>query len=504
MTLRRRMALATAALIVSLLTIAAMSILSVYRLDASLARVVEEYEGLRSLERVSLHVAKARGLLESSQPRLSSVSAILDEALSGLLHFIEQQDAEVYASPEHQLKERRTVEQLIRDFGELVSKLEAQPQQQIGHLRRLELVAEVEILMERMNDLIQHTDVAVQQARDDARQTIRWTTIVVGSAAALVLFAGIAISISQYYSVTTPLRRLRRGVRRIAEGELHLHLDESGDEEFTELAREFNSMAQRLESLYNDLEQRVADKSKQLVRSERLASVGFLAAGVAHEINNPLSIIAGYAELTLKSLDKHKDDPAAQAVIADLQVIRDEAFRCKQITQKLLSLSRKSEGPLEPVNLAAVAEDVAKMLSGLRQYQGRQVIVRIDRREPLIVLAREPEMKQVLLNLTVNALEALGENGGQVLIGVAASNGTVQLDVTDNGAGMTRETLDRVFEPFYTAKRGIAGHGTGLGLSIVHAIIEDHGGQIEAYSEGPQRGSRFTIRLPAAAQEPVA
>ncbi|HSU69032.1 MAG TPA: ATP-binding protein, partial [Tepidisphaeraceae bacterium] len=241
-------------------------------------------------------------------------------------------------------------------------------------------------------------------------------------------------------------------------------------------------------------------KSRELVRSERLASVGFLAAGVAHEINNPLNIISGYAELTLKHVETAGDKlPVAFANDAreNIRTIRDEAFRCKEITEKLLSLSRSGSEGREPLDLSGVAREVASMTKGLGTYKGRRLTVKLDPTQPLEVEANLTEMKQVLLNLTINALESIPQPGGEVSIEGRRTPDWVELCVNDNGRGMEPEVLRHVFEPFFTARRGSGGRGTGLGLSITHAIVENHGGRIYAESDGLGLGARFTVRLPA-------
>jgi len=253
----------------------------------------------------------------------------------------------------------------------------------------------------------------------------------------------------------------------------------------------------------------VAIKSEQRNSSERAATVGFMAAGVAHEINNPLSIISGYAELILRQLVRSDHDPASLAEAAQgLRIIRDEAFRCKEITQKLLSLATAAARRHEPVSLGRVAQDVAEMVRGLKRFSDRRVVLAID--EPpgrLSVLGNRNEIKQVLLNLTVNALEATQPHRGEVRVQVRRpGEAWVELIVSDNGRGMTHRVLERVFEPFFSAKRSPRGgeHGTGLGLSITRTIVDSHGGEIHAESEGPGRGSRFIVRLPATPEVPLA
>jgi len=152
----------------------------------------------------------------------------------------------------------------------------------------------------------------------------------------------------------------------------------------------------------------------------------------------------------------------------------------------------------EPLSLADVAKEVAEMTRGLKNYRDRRLRLRFPAGEPLSVVAQRTEMKQVLLNLTINALEAVRPGAGEVCIEGRRRNGWVELKVRDNGRGIPREALKHLFEPFFTDKRGAGEPGTGLGLSITHAIVEGHGGRIDAHSEGPGRGSRFTFQLPAA------
>jgi signal transduction histidine kinase len=202
-------------------------------------------------------------------------------------------------------------------------------------------------------------------------------------------------------------------------------------------------------------------------------------------------------------------------VEATLKVIRDEAFRCKDITSKLLSLARPGEPKRQRVDLAAAAESVVSAIGGLKHFKERTITVRAEAAEPLVVDAVEGEMKQVIMNLLINALEATDDDGsGEVHVTLARGGGyperhTVTLTVSDNGRGMSPETLEQVFEPFFTDRPRVPGSpprpGTGLGLSITHAIIQSHGGRITAHSDGVGRGSWFVIELPAAqgVEEPV-
>jgi signal transduction histidine kinase len=261
-------------------------------------------------------------------------------------------------------------------------------------------------------------------------------------------------------------------------------------------------MAAELQSFYRELEARVAEQSKRLAASERLASVGFLAAGVAHEINNPLSIMSGHAESLLRRLKDHPNsDCSSEEVRQSLDIIRDEAFRCKQITQGLLDLSRKRDEEPERVSIWRVVDDVVSLSKASAADRGVAISVNGDRSDALAVAGSAPELKQVLLNLIANAMDAAKSDAGGVEVRAGRANGCVELAVRDDGRGMTPETLAQVFEPFFTLSKGRG--GIGLGLAISQAIVEKHHGTLEAASDGPDCGSVFTLRLPAETEAPA-
>ncbi len=336
------------------------------------------------------------------------------------------------------------------------------------------------------------------------RVALNLTLIGVMSMVGILAAAGLGFG--QDRLVMVPLQRLRDGVARISGAQFGEAIDPpsmGSTREFQDLAADFNRMARELDGFYKRLEDQVREKSRELVRSERMASVGFLAAGVAHEINNPLNVISGYAELTGRQLEADRlplGEAGADEARESLRVIRDEVFRCKEITEKLLSLLRDGKESREPLDLCGVVRDVASMTRGLKDYRDRRVSLEIDDSGPLEVQANLTEMKQVLLNLTINALQSAPAEGGEVSIEARCAGDWVVLAVRDNGQGMVPEVLRHVFEPFFTARRADragSARGTGLGLSITHAIVESHGGRISAESAGPGKGARFTVRLPA-------
>ncbi len=330
------------------------------------------------------------------------------------------------------------------------------------------------------------------------------------SGAGVLLLAGL---LRFFYGwVFNPVRDLQQGAGRVAQGDFEHRIDVRSGDEMEDLAAAFNDMTNRLRDMYRDLERQVNERSRQLVRSERLASVGFLAAGVAHEINNPLASIAFCSEALEARLGElleapapvrkpglfQKSGPAAapardtEVVVKYLKMIQEEAFRCKRITERLLEFSRGSERRREPADLAELVQSVLDVAQHLQNGKGKQVLFDPP---PVRVVAcvSAQEIKSVILNLVVNALDSM-EEGGRLMIRLALRDGMAELVFTDTGCGMTEEVLENIFEPFFTRSR--TGKGTGLGLTISHRIVSQHGGEIDAESPGPNRGATFTVRLP--------
>jgi signal transduction histidine kinase len=476
MTLRCKMIYQIGAMIVGLVLLAIAPLWGIVSLHEDFGGAVRGFHELRDLYEVGQWAASTKVAIMGRHSELASISWPRNTP-SALAPFLQEAAAAFQKS-----------------HGRLPT--DAEYAEQIGALNRIV----VEVLHE--SDQIEKRI----SAKESDAQTHRLTTMVaVAALGAVVVGVSVLLGVAQYFGVIGPLRQLGQSVRQIAAGSFANRIEMRSSAEFAALADDFNRMAQELDSLYRDLEQKVALKSRELVRSERLASVGYLAAGVAHEINNPLGIIAGYAERSLAGMEEEPTDAGLRKA---LQTICSEAFRCKEITGKLLSMARGAEEEKRLVNLAAVARDVVSTVGTLRPEAGKKMaIAPADDAARLGVLARAGEMKQVMLNLFLNALDAIdGVAGGKVDITVRRQGRAVELCVEDNGRGMTGQTLERIFEPFYTEKRGDRGQagkddprrGTGLGLSITHAIVLAHGGRIQASSPGLGQGSRLVVELPAA------
>lgn len=332
--------------------------------------------------------------------------------------------------------------------------------------------------------------VRIESTRKQAQKSI-WLLCCTGVLAVLMM-AGLLRFF--YRWVAVPIRDLELGVSRVAKGDFQHRIEIHSGDEIEDLSKSYNEMTDKLRAMYENLAQQVNERSRQLVRSERLAGVGFLAAGVAHEINNPLASIAFSAEALegrlAALLHSPGTSPDRDDIAKYLKMIQEEAFRCKEITQKLLAFSRGGEKSREQADLAEVVQGVLDMVKHLQNCKGK----RIDfRPTPMLAWVNAQEVKQVFLNLVINALESMDDDG-TLTITHGVRDGFIELVFKDTGCGMTPDVLENIFEPFFTRSR--TGKGTGLGLSISHRIITQHGGEIEASSDGAGKGSTFKIRLP--------
>lgn len=330
---------------------------------------------------------------------------------------------------------------------------------------------------------------------DADRESYSTSLAIVYGTSVLVLVMLAMLTWLGYRAIFQPMQQLHRGVTILGKGNFdsRVHLD-SGDE-MEELGQAFNSMADHLQGIYRDLNHQVEERSRQLIRSERLASVGFLAAGVAHEINNPLASIAFCGEALESrlqgSLPAESED--GDIVRNYLKMIQQEAFRCKAITEKLLDFSRAGEPERIETDMVGLVRSVIEMVEHLGRNHGKSIV--FEPREAVIANVNPQELKQVLLNLVINALESVDE-GGTVWLQMEQTPEKIRIAVRDNGCGMPPEVLANLFEPFFTRNR--TGKGTGLGLSISHLIVSQHGGTLDASSDGPGKGSAFAVTLPNA------
>ncbi|MCB1318281.1 MAG: Cache 3/Cache 2 fusion domain-containing protein, partial [Leptospiraceae bacterium] len=294
-------------------------------------------------------------------------------------------------------------------------------------------------------------------------------TLIIGFLAVmLVLFAA--------KRLTNPMQRMIAGVREVRKGRLDVKLAVNGNDELGELAENFNRMTQVL--------QQNKDMESTLAQQNKMAALGVLSAEVAHEINNPLGVILGYAGYLEGKMDS--SDPAFKSI----QEIRRESKRCKNIVQDLLSYARVPKPALIETDLPALLDQISDFAAHHTDLK-RMHIVRDFAPDLPNVWVDGDQIRQVAMNLMINAGAAMTP-GGRLTVGAAVGEeGWVRLRFADSGSGISPENLEKIFEPFFTTKA----RGTGLGLAITRTIVEQHGGRIEIASQVGQ-GTQVTVHLP--------
>jgi len=304
---------------------------------------------------------------------------------------------------------------------------------------------------------------------DGGREALRFTLILHGTAlgVAVLLLIGVIVSLR-------PIRALIDAVRQVAKGDLNATIPVKRKDEIGELATEVNQMAEALKA-----------QRQALVKAERLAAVGKMAALVAHEIRNPLNAIALNAELIEESLN----DPDPEQVRPLLGAVRKEVERLTDVTEAYLRFARLPRPDPEPIDLAGAARD----LLNFQQEEARRfgVTIKLESPKNLSISADPDQIRQALLNLLRNAIEAAGD-GGHVTLKVEDGEKFAKLIVEDDGPGISEKHKEEIFEPFFSQKK----HGTGLGLSVARRVAEGHGGglKLEAQPAG-RTGARFVLEL---------
>jgi signal transduction histidine kinase len=468
---------------------------NVVKLKVTAETHAENAEGVLRLEEdFSRQLQEARGTLTAYEHKLNDTISL-------------------GRAPEKGVKEKDQVGALEELFAELAQALNKVPEAEVGARETRSLILSNEAvtniiarLVKTSGDLIDIINTNLGKRIIHAQEDYKVSLAIVISTSVIGILLMVSLLRFFYGWVFYPVRDLQQGAGRVAQGDFEHRIEVHSGDEMEELAAAFNDMTSRLREMYTDLARQVNERSRQLVRSERLAGVGFLAAGVAHEINNPLASIAFCSEALERRLEEALAAPPGKAAAAAdrevitkyLKMIQQEAFRCKEITQRLLEFSRGGERRREQTNLADLIQGVLDMVQHLQNCRGKELIF-----EPggaPVAWVNAQEIKSVVLNLVVNALDSM-DDGGTLRIGLRQRDRMAEVVFADTGCGMSPEILENIFEPFFTRSR--TGKGTGLGLSISHRIINQHGGEIEAVSPGPNQGSTFTVRLPLQPVEPV-
>ncbi len=359
------------------------------------------------------------------------------------------------------------------------------------------------------DDVLGVLDVNLSLAPADARiGTFRRGSVLL-TAIGVLLLAGFFLAFTRK-NIVRPVQALVDATRRVAVDQLDTEIRVRSKGELGLLAASFNDMTRslrrtegELRDLMLDLERQVDERTADLkraqaalVQSEKLSSLGRLSASIAHEINNPLAGILTFAKLCIRTLDAGAPDEATRKdLVRNLALVQRESERCSAIVRNLLDFARDRPLALRDVQVNTVVDEALQLITHQLAIQGQTLDKRLAPVPP--VMADFGQLRQAVVNVALNAVEAMGKGGKLTLATRPAVDGGVEIVVADTGPGIKKEHLAHVFEPFFTTKE----KGTGLGLSVVYGIVQRHRGHIDVHSERG-RGTRFTMRLPPAEAPP--
>lgn len=438
-------------------------------MDASVAGIAEEYAEVEALADIDSRLDAALELMQVAAD--DAARGHLAAAEKGLLAYLGLQ-SESDSGEEHQRDEFREAVSALGLLREVLA-----PDGESSATSRLEKARRVS---ESIRSLRGVADGAVAGARSDAHRIARSTLqfVAIGAAAAVVLSVAVAIWANR--SVMSRLRELHRAVAARADSERPARSGDLGD------------VISGIDELSERLHRDIQEKNRELLRRERVAGIGLLAADVAHELRNPLNAMLGLTELSLRTMEEGPlDDPKRAEIRESLAVVRREALRSREIVERLMAMVRARSRPT-PVDAVALLAESVQVACAARP--DKAACFRLLRpAQPLRIVAPAQELKQILLTLLINAADAVSE-GGRIEVDATASDTEVWLRVRDDGKGFDpARRLERAV-PFQTSRSDEG--GLGLGLSIAQSLADDIGAEIRCHSDGPGKGSTFVVAVP--------
>ena len=362
------------------------------------------------------------------------------------------------------------------------------------------------MLVNKLYELFRSEKVSVEMLRIKAREIQSFTenlskkerlrisrilktsmNVVLFSLAAVILFGAI-INIKLATHIANPIRMLEKITKKVAQGDFSEAVVVSGRDEISSLESSFNQMEERLKAAMDSLEhtiEKLQEKQAQLVEAEKLAAIGKLAAGIAHEINNPLTSVLTFSSLMLEQTPP--DDPRNER----LKMMVKETTRARNIVRQVLNFAREAPLRTVKINVNAPVLEITESLIAQEAFKDIELDLALGENLPEIYI--DPvQIGQVVLNILLNATHAITPPG-KIRVATKMADAHVEIEFTDSGKGIPAEHLKKIFDPFFTTKDKTK--GTGLGLAVSYGIIKKHGGDIEVRSKEGE-GTTFTVRLP--------
>ena len=326
------------------------------------------------------------------------------------------------------------------------------------------------------------------EERGNIARTLRTAVILLFAGLGLIIVIGIMINHKLAESIVRPLQNLERVTKKISRGDFSESIEVTGKDEFASLAQAYNRMEDKLDHAMTALDEiikKLMEKQAQLVEAEKLASIGKLAAGIAHEINNPLTSVLTFSNLMLEQCPP--DDPRH----GRLKMMVKETDRARTIVRQLLNFGRESVIKPEKIDINRPVTEIAESLVAQEAFKGIELVMDLASELPQ-VYADPAQVGQVVLNLLLNAIHAITPPG-TITVSTRKHEATIEILFRDTGRGIAQDHLRQIFDPFFTTKH--ASKGTGLGLAVSYGIIKKHGGDITVESE-VGKGTTFSVRLP--------
>ncbi len=470
-----RLLTAMVALVVLPIIVTGAAAVGMLRMSERLEAVSEEFGEVRALEPIDADFGVGLLALGQSSPHFDQLARDSFASARATLTAYLATQVDSVADEEHQANESSHASDLLARLETLLADFESP-----GADPPIDRTAIAEALRADLRALYADAEAGVHAAQRSAQATQRITVGTVLTASLLSAALCVAVSVWTVSGVSRRLRELHRTLSMKTEGVV------PGDE------RDVGGVMQQIEAINERMLQRMEERGRELLRRERLAGVGLLAADVAHEINNPMNAMLGLSELALRSLeDGAMTDSERHETAESLRIIRREALRCKSIVGRLMAMVRSSHTPVW-FDAGRLLQEAAQIAAAARPDRANCFHVR-QNMPPLPVLAPQEDVKQIVLTLLINAADAV-EPQGRIELDVVRTDEEVRLRVRDDGRGFTPEQREDMFTPFRTSKS--AEGGAGLGLAIAWSLAADIGAEIRAYSEGQGQGSLFVLAIP--------